>query len=246
MRIVHWAVLGVLAVAALTWSGVETAQAQSVPQQGIRVRGQGVVAAAPDLASVNLGVSSRGDTAGEAFTKSEERVSALLDVLRAAGVADRDIQTRALNLNPEYGRSTNTAPAPIVGWRSNYSVTVKLRDFATIGRVIDAAVRALGDEATVQGISFSIEDTTAVTKRAREAALANAKLAAEEIAGATGVRLGRPIYIEEVSTPAPTPIRQDLAAASGAGLAAAPAREAPIAPGEMTVLVIIDIVYSIE
>lgn len=223
---------------------VRGAQAQEQPR-GIRVSGQGIVTAAPDVAFLTLGASVRRETAGDAFTRAEELVAALTDVLKAEGVAERDIQTRQFSLTPEYGRTVENTPAPLIGWRAVHTVSVKLRDFSKIGGTIDRGVTALGAEALVQGISFGIEDTNALIARARDAAIANARGKADAIAGRMGVRVGRLLYVSETSAPPPTPTENaaDVAAAPAFGGAS---RAAVISPGEQSLTVTVECIFDIE
>lgn len=208
---------------------------------GIRVRGQGIVAARPDIATVVLGTSVRRPSAGEAFDRASERTTALMSVLQAAGVPERDIQTRQLTLTPEYGRAPEGAPPPLVAWRATHLLAVRLRDFSRIGRVIDDAVQALGDEALVQGVSFGIEDTAQLAARARAAAMDDARAKAEDLAARAGVRLGRVLAIDEVSAPAPAPQRTAVPAPAAGQVSAI-----EIAPGEQTVTVLVSVRYAIE
>jgi uncharacterized protein YggE len=239
------------AAAALALAGGFTtgrAHAEEQPT-GIRVRGQAAIAAPPDVALLGIGATARRPTAGEAFARVEELVTALTASLKANGVADRDIQTRQFSLGPEYGRSTGDAPPPILGWRATHTLTVKLRDFAAIGKTIDDAVRVLGDEAVLQGIQFAIEDTDALASRARALAIEDARQKAGEIAAGAGVRAGRLLFIQEISSPPPTPTR-NAAAPQTAVAAPAPAGgqafSVDISPGELTITVIVEAIYAIE
>lgn len=223
------------------------AHAEEQPAR-IHVRGQAVVAAPPDVAFLTLGASVHRPTAGEAFTRAEELVAALTASLRANGVAERDIQTRQFSLSPEYGRSVGDRPPPIVGWRAIHTLTAKLRDFARIGTTIDQAVGALGDEALVQGIQFAIEDTNALAARARAEAVADARRKAEDLATRAGVRLGRLLLLQEVSSPPPTPTREAALARSVTALppAAGQGASVDISPGELRITVEIEAIFAIE
>lgn len=233
--------------ALLLTAAAQPARANDQPT-GIRVRGQGVITARPDVAFLGIGASVRRDTAGAAFDQAESLVAALTDSLKANGVAERDIQTRQFTLSPEFGRSTDNNPPPITGWRAVHTLSVKLRDFSRIGRTIDDGVGALGGEAVLQGISFAIEDTDALAARARATAIANARSKAEETAAAAGVRLGAITAIQEVSSPPPTPVRSAEAPlrAPAAAPTGAQSVAAEIAPGELTVSVIVDVIFAIE
>ena len=219
---------------------------------GVRVRGQGTVTARPDVAFLSLGTSVLRDTPGAAFDTASGRIATLTEALRANGVAENDIQTRELSLFPEYRNLPPPAPGEpppppqLVGWRARYFVAAKIRDFTRLGGTVDAAVRALGEEAVVQGISFGIEDTDALVARARDEAVSNARAKAEQMAARAGARLGRLISLEEISSPGPTPVRAPTAVPAPQRPAAAAPAEAPVSPGEQTITVIVEAVWAIE
>lgn len=236
LRYVLW-LLPVIVGAVLLMPRPAAAQEPEIPS--LTVRGQGTVSVRPDLAVVTMGASVRRETAQEAFDAANSAVAGLTAFLRAQGVAERDIATRQFSLSPEFGRQQGDQPAPLVAWRSVNTVSVKLRDFATIGSVIDGAVRILGSDAQVSGIGFTVENTDAVARQARDQAIANARERAQQIATAAGVRLVRIISITETSAPPPTPV------ALAAPVAAAPAARAEVAPGEQNITVTVEIVYEI-
>ena len=66
---------------------------------GIWVSGQGRVTAAPDLAILNLGVEAFAGTVAEARGEAAVAMTQVLEALRSAGIAERDIQTRFFNIN---------------------------------------------------------------------------------------------------------------------------------------------------
>jgi uncharacterized protein YggE len=132
----------------------------------------------------------------------------------------------------------------VVAWRATQLLTIKIRDFTKIGPVIDGGAAVLGNDAQISGIGFSVENTDTVARQARDAAIANAKDHAQQIAEAAGVRLVRILSISETSAPPPAPV------AFGAGqsgvVAAAPARAvADVAPGEQNITVTVQITYEI-
>lgn len=244
MRLIRF-IAPVLTVAALAAFAAPPARAQEDQPAGLRARGQGVVSARPDVAILEIGANVRRDTAGAAFERASAAVAALTDSLRANGVEERDVQTRQFNLSPEYSRGADDSTPRVVGWRATQTVSVKLRDFSRLGRVIDDAVAALGVEATLGGISFAIEDTNALATRARADAVANARAKAEEMAALAGVRVGRLISLQEITSPAPTPVQNDLARGGATpSFAAAPLTQ--ISAGELNVTVIVDAIFAIE
>ncbi|MGE0544562.1 MAG: SIMPL domain-containing protein [Dehalococcoidia bacterium] len=214
-----------------------SAQEPEPPQ--LTVQGQGVVTARPDVAIITMGAVVRRDTAEQAFTDANTAAGSLTQFLRSQGIAERDITTRQFSLSPEFTRGEGDAEPRLVAWRGTNILSVKVRDFSTIGAVIDGAVQILGSDAQISGITFTIENTDAVAGQAREQAVAEARARAEQLAAAAGVRLIRILSITETSAPLPRPVAADVAAAPVARAVA------EVAPGEQTITVSVEVVYEI-
>jgi uncharacterized protein len=239
LRFLPWLALA-LAGAVLSLPRVASAQEPETPR--LTVRGQGIVSVRPDVAIVTMGAVVRRQTAQQAFDDANARVSALTQFLRAQGIAERDITTRQFSLSPEFSRPEGDNPPRLVAWRGTNLVSVKIRDFTTIGAIIDGAVRILGNDAQLSGIFFTVEDTDAVARQARDQAIAEARERAQQIAAAAGVRLVRILSITETSAPPPTPVAREAAVVA----APVPAAQRPeVAPGEQNIIVSVEIVYEI-
>jgi uncharacterized protein len=245
-------VLAIAIVSANPMPASAQTQTTQPPTEGIRVRGQGVIAAPPDVAVLSVGASVERPTAREAFTRANQLIAALLQSLRANGVLERDMQTQQYNLGPVMRRPpSNPAnpnpPEELVGWRASQMLAVKLRDFDRIADTIDDAVMALEDASVVRGITFAIEDTNVLVARARAAAIQNARDRASELASEAGVQVGEIISLQEVSAPAPTTIRDtEPPAPSPAALAAVRPAEEGVSPGERTLSVVVEVVFAIR
>ena len=242
LRFVPLAVLGLLGFVALAPRPADAQESQPLVPR-LTVRGQGTVSVRPDIAIVTMGASVRRETSSEAFDRANELIATLNQVLRSNGVPERDVTTRQFSLSPEFGRPPEGGIPPIVAWRAVNILSIKLRDFSRIGPVIDAAAAVLGNDAQISGISFTVEDTDAITSQARDQAIANARERAQQIAAAAGVRLVRILSITETSAPPPTPVAR-LAAPAAAGVAASQVAE--VAPGEQNLIVTVEIVYEIQ
>jgi uncharacterized protein YggE len=236
----------------------------------LRVTGQGVVTATPDVAILHVGAAVLRDTPDEAFTRAEMLVVALTDGLKAGGVPDKDIRTSELSLfeepqPPICPPPPPPAPAPAVPttpvappqcqpqppkWRARHFLTVKLRDFSKIGTIVGDAVAALDGEGQLGGIVFTVEDTTPLADQARAAAADDARAKAQTLATHLGVRLGDVISVQEFSSPPPTPLRPTPLATAVPARTPMPAPLAPIVapinPGELTITVSVEVVYAIE
>lgn len=198
----------------------------------ITVTGEATVAAAPDSAIIRLGVSSQGKTARAASDANAKEMTVVLAAIKESGVADRDIQTAVLSLQPQNEPNKTGAPH-LIGFQSNNQVTVKIRDIDRLPSVLDRAIAAGANE--MSGIEFVVSEQSKLLDKARAAAIADALRKAELYAGAVGMKVGRVMSIsEEGSTP---PARAYQALRAGAAT--------PIAPGEQTLRAVVTVSYEL-
>lgn len=202
---------------------------------GINVTGQGRVTGKPDTLSLTLGVSVLRPSVDAATRDAAAKAQAIIDALKANGVAEADIQTANYSIWPEYDYSGSSQK--LNGYRVNNELRVKIRNLDKAGAVIDAATKAGGNDATVNGLSFSIEDNTELLEMARAAAWADAEAKAKQLAQLSGLSLGKAMSITESISYDSPPIFYERAAADGAGT--------PIQPGESEVSVVIQVTFSV-
>ena len=170
---------------------------------GIWVSGEGTLSLAPDLARLDLGVDTRAANVSEANSQASAAMDAIIEVLKARGVKDEDIQTSRFNVYPRYEYieekvdGVRTGREVLTGYRVRNNATVKLRDLDTIGEVIEEVVVAGGDDVRINDIDFTLEDPKPKTAELREMAVADAKAKAEHLAELSDVSVGRLIYISE-------------------------------------------------
>jgi uncharacterized protein YggE len=205
---------------------------------GISVSGTGEVTGEPDTLLLDLGVSVLADTVAEATSTAAERADDLIEALVAGGVSAEDITTANYSIFPEY--DFRGQEERLLGYRVNNTVRAKIHDIATAGDVIDSAVAAAGDAATVSGLSFSIEDDAALVESARTAAWEDARAKAEQLASLSGQTLGRVIAINETitSTPPPIPHFEEFAGDAAAAT--------PIEPGTAAVTIALQVDFALE
>lgn len=167
----------------------------------------------PDMATITLGVMTQARTAQAAMQANAQRMTQVVEALRRAGVAERDIQTSGINLNPQYAYEPNVAPR-LTGYQASNQVTIIVRDLARLGQAVDATVTAGANQ--VHGIAFGLNDPTAAENAAREAAVRALAAKAELYARATGHRVARLVTLSEgtASYPVPPPMPMAVMAAS--------------------------------
>ena len=187
------------------------------------VTGEGQSRIAPDMATVQLGVTTQADSAAAAMEQNSTQQQAVIDALTGAGIAEADIQTSGLNLNPLMQYGENQAPT-VTGYQATNTVAVRVADLARLGEVLDAIVSAGANE--IGGISFSREDGAGALDEARGQAVADARRKAELLAEAAGVDLGPVLTLRDIQTGggAPAPMMR---------MEAAMADSVPVQPGQV-------------
>lgn len=163
----------------------------------ISVSGEGQIAVTPDMATVSLGVTVNGDTAKAALDANSAALSGVIEKLKAAGIADKDIQTSGLSLGPVYDYSSSGNPQKVLGYTASNMITVNVRAIDQVGAVLDASITDGAN--TLNGISFGLQDPAPATDEARKKAVTEARRKAELYAAAAGVKLGRILSISENS-----------------------------------------------
>ena len=232
----------VIGIILTSWRPAGPARAATVPTnssvQGITVNGTGKVTIKPDLATITIGVQAQAPTAAEAQAQASAAMAKVVEAIKGNGIAEADIATQWVSLEPQYNYKNNSSEPPIVtGYVSNQTVSVKVRDLTRIGPVIDSSVAAGANQ--VSGISFSVADPAAAASQARAAAIADAKTRASELANAAGVTLGAATMITEVSAPGPIPFDYRMAPAADEG-------GTPTLPGTTVVQVDVEVTYAID
>ena len=181
-------------------TGAACSMADETQQNQIRtiaVSGTGYAAAGSDMAIIRVGVETEGNTAIEAMRSNSERTRALLKVLKAQGVADLDLQTSSLNLQPRYDYPKNRngeQTRRLLGYTAINTVTARVMDLDQVGGALDAAIDAGGNR--IDSIQFDLKDPTEVLRLARDAAWQNALAQAEQLAALAGEQLGKVTKIE--------------------------------------------------
>lgn len=205
----------------------------------IAVSGTGRVVLTPDTADLRLGVSSTARTVKAARAAAANSMTAVIASLKALGVADKDIQTTTLSLQPVYDYSANTNPPRLTGYQLANAVAVTVRDLDKVGDAIDNALAA--GATSLDGVSFRVADQTAAEQQARQAAMAEAGAKTKTLADAAGISIAGVASISETVAPVPYPIYY------GYGAAGAPGKDVqtPVAPGSTEVTVTVAVVYLI-
>ncbi len=201
----------------------------------IVVSGEGVASAAPDMATVRIGVSREARLAGEAMRMTSDAMTGVLSLLEKEGIAARDVQTKNVILNPRYQRTNDGRPPRVIGYIAANDLMVRVRDLDALGGVLDAVISEGAN--SMNGIFFAVADPGPLETEARRAAVSDARAKAEVLAEAAGVAVGPVVSIHEGGAVlAPGPVMRSMAMEESA---------VPIAGGEIDVRSQVTIVFEI-
>jgi uncharacterized protein len=212
------------------------AAAYALPAQAaeklVTVTGQGTMSVAPDTAMIRIGVTSQGKTAKDASDSNAKQMTAVMTAIKNSGIAERDIRTSRLSLQPQYENKSGTTR--LLGFRVTNQLTVTIRNIATLPAILDRAIAAGANE--MSGIEFVVSEQSKLLDQARDAAIADAHRKATLYAKAAGAKLGRVVaIIEQGASAPPRPL-----AAMRAGAAAV-----PVAPGEQQLRATVSVSYEL-
>jgi len=210
----------------------------TTPEHTISVSGLGRVTTVPDVADVRVGVMVTRVKVRDAQAAAATAMAGVIAALRKAGIADKDIQTTSLSLQPVYDYSSSGTPPRLTGYQIVNSVQATVRNLDTISDVIDGALAA--GATTLDGITFRVDNPAAAEAQARDAAMKDARAKADALAKAAGVSITGVASISEQSGSAPVPMPY-----AAAGAALDKAASTPIAVGTNEVDVSVSVVYLI-
>jgi len=214
-------------------------QPAAAPITGTRldITAEGEVTRAPDIATLTAGVVTQASGAAAAMAENAQRMAAATAALRRAGIADKDIRTASLNLQPQYRYAEGQAPA-ITGYQASNQITVVFHDIARAGPILDVLVAQGVNQ--INGPDFALEHPDAALDEARVQAMQKARARAELYARAAGLSVKRIVSISETGGYAPTPMPRPMMMAR--------ADKAPTAvePGEQKVGTTVQVTYELQ
>ncbi|WP_238122810.1 MULTISPECIES: SIMPL domain-containing protein [unclassified Xanthobacter] len=207
----------------------------------ITVVGEARVAAEPDSALVSSGVVTQGKTAADALAANSKAVSALIEALKGAGVAPRDLATSNFSLQPQYAMpQPNSREAPrLVGFEVTNSVRVKVAQLDQLGKLLDQMVQAGANQTS--GLVFTLSDRAQLEQQARTAAVKDAMAQAEAVAAAAGLKLVRIVSVTPESNSSVPMLRAPMMMKAEAARMAV-----PVEAGEVEVQARATLVYDAE
>lgn len=232
--------LAVLALAAPLWAQPPQVRTEEPIVPVLSVQGSGSSRVDPDEATVRLGVLAQAPTAQAAMQQVNQTANAILAAVRKLGVADKEIQTSELNLNPVYAQlSPERGGEPrISGYQASNVVSIRLTKMDAVGPVVDAGLAAGANR--LDGVSFGLQNEEPARADALAQAAAAARAKAAALAKALNVRLAGIVEVVEGGVTVFTPMRSARMAMESM------AADTPVSAGQVGVDASLTLRYRIE
>lgn len=212
---------------------------QTIAGTRLDVTATGEATRVPDVAIISAGVVTRAPTAAGAIQDAADRMQRVLAALKRAGIADRDIQTGTISLNPEYRYPENQAPQ-LVAYTASNTLTIRFRDIRNSGKILDALVAQGANQ--INGPNLTIDKPDEALDEARAKAVAIGRARAEQYARSLGLHLARVVSVSEnggYAVPPPAPPVPMMARAYESA-------QTKIEPGEQKLQVTLSMTFELQ
>lgn len=207
----------------------------------VTVDGTGKVTATPDIAVINIGVTTEKATVVAAQKENTDKINAIIKSLRDEfKIDEKDIKTSQYNINPKYDWTGSSQR--IIGYAINQSTEIKIRNFDKIGDIL-AKATTLGAN-NVSGPQFTIDDPEKFKEEARKKAIDQAKEKAKVLSQQVGIKLGKIVNFSEGGQGMPIIYDSYALGLGGAMEKSAPAPD--IQAGSQDVVVNVSISYEVK
>ncbi|HET9485250.1 MAG TPA: SIMPL domain-containing protein [Xanthomonadales bacterium] len=233
--------LSLLALAMSMSGSASAAEPASTPSSGtlLQVSAHGEVRRVPDVAQVGVGVMTEAAEAKAALAANATQMERVVAAVLRAGIAERDVQTTGVSLQPQY-RYVENQPPKLSGYQAHNRVSVKVRDVSKVGEVLDAFVAQGANQ--IDGPNFMLDQPEAALDEARRIALDHARKRAAMYAKALGLTVRRIVTIDESGRGFEPPRPMMMAKAELAQDAAS----TPIMPGEQAHGITLNVVFELD
>lgn len=211
----------------------------------ISISGEGKVSAVPDLAQIELGVTTQGSTASDVQNQSTNKINKIIDFVKKQGVPQEDITTSQFSMYPTYDYTNGKND--INGYQANQTISIKIRGVDKSKDQLNKVLGGVTDQGAnqINGVTFTFNDPDELRQQAREKAITKAKEKAAELAKISGISLGRLITVSE--SYGGMPIGMPYAASGmGGGAAMMDSATPNVEPGSQDITATMTVVFEVK
>ncbi len=240
MKVKSFMVLVVIAILALLLSACGPATLQQATPRTLSVSGSGQALLAPDIAYIYVGAHTENASAADAVAENNTQTQKIIEALKKAGIAEKDIRTTNFSIYPQdkYDPQTGT-PTGQKTYVVDNTVYVTVHKIDQLGDLLDTVVKAGAN--AVNSVQFDVVNKADALKQARADAVKDAESQAKQLADAAGLSLGA---IQSINFQDNQPIVFD--GKGGGAPMAANAASVPIQTGQLTFTVTVNVTYALK
>lgn len=209
------------------------AQQSMIPN--VSVTGKGKVTVVPDEVTITLGVNTEAKDAQTAKSENDKAIDAVLKFTKQMGISENNIKTQYVSLNKR-----TRYEEKVDYYAAQQTITIKLEDLDKYEKLVAGLVEQGAN--TINGVDFSSSKMEEYQKKARTAAVNDAKEKAQQYAQVLGQSIGKAIAITESGTPDYSP-RPMLQMRSSADMSV---QNETLAPGEMEVTEEVSVSFELK
>lgn len=210
-------------------------EVKQVPQ--ISVSGEGKVKVVPDQATITVTVETKGNNAKDVKKQNDQKMEAVLKLIKKMNLNPADYKTQRVSLNPQYDYEKK---------KSNYNATqtieILLRDLSKYDELMDGVVSEGINR--IDNVVFQSSKLAEYQSEARKLAMKEAKLKANDYVSVLGQKIGRAMTISDSSQnyyPQPVYARMKSMEMSDAS-----APRETLAAGEITITANVSVSFILE
>lgn len=171
----------------------------------ISTTAEGKVKIVPDTVIISAGVEVRTRaTQEDAYADMTTSINTVKDVLKAAGIEEKNIQTANLSASPEYNYDSGKQVPN--GYMASTTLTVRVekKDQKIANDILDRVSKI--ENIRINGVDYDLADKEKVYSEARKMALEKARTKADEMAKISGVSIVGVVSISETGNNYPMPM----------------------------------------
>lgn len=226
-------------------SGLARAESLKDTVPNVAVVGEATAEAVPDRALLRFGVVSEKASAAEAAAENARIAQAILDELKAMGIADADLQTQNVVLEPFFAEEPASIPKgkpkQVQRYRARNDLVARIKPATrageVAGKIVDKGVNS------IEGVDFEFSDPAAKLDELRGAAVKDAQRRAQAYAEAAGVKLSRVLEIRPLDdAPPPAPFAMKTAMSAEARAVG----DMPVRPGVQRLAARVSVVWALS
>jgi len=213
-----------------------TMMAQTTPQPSVDVSGEGIVTIIPDEVTVRVRVENTGKDPKTLKLQNDAIVNDVLKYIDKAGIDKKDVKSEYVRLSKNYEYNTKKYT-----YAANQAISIKLRNLSRYEDLMNGLLESGINR--IDGVTFSSSKQKSLESEARVKAMANAKLKAEQYAGAINQSIGKAIAISEFRQ---SNVPQPMLRSSAMSMDAESGGQQTLAPGEMKIKATVNVRFVLN